>query len=150
MGPKYKLIYPSYDEMHDASVELARKLKKKKLPLKKLVIVSRGGLLAGSIIGYELGIQDCDIVAASSYVGRSVSKIRVYRGPKIKEPVVVIDDIVDRGGTARALKKLMPKMHLAVLYVKPRGQKLAGSYVKRVSQNTWPVFPWDTEDQKNH
>ena len=50
----------------------------------------------------------------------------------------------------KKLKKLMPKMHLAVLYVKPRGQKLAGSYVKRVSQNTWPVFPWDTEDQKNH
>ena len=35
MGPKYKLIYPSYDEMHDASVELARKLKKNMVNFKE-------------------------------------------------------------------------------------------------------------------
>ena len=62
----------------------------------------------------------------------------------------VIDDIVDKGGTASALKTYMPNMHLGVLYAKPRGLPLADTYVEEITQNTWPVFPWDEEDKANH
>jgi xanthine phosphoribosyltransferase len=44
----------------------------------------------------------------------------------------------------------MPNMHLAVIYAKPRGLPLAGTYVEEITQETWPVFPWDEEDKKNH
>ena len=70
--------------------------------------------------------------------------------PKTNEVVLVIDDIVDRGGTAQALRMYMPNMHLAVLYAKPRGLPLADTYVQEISQETWPVFPWDEEDKANH
>ena len=57
---------------------------------------------------------------------------------------------VDQGGTAKALKEYMPNMHLAVIYAKPRGLPLAGTYVEEITQDTWPVFPWDEEDKANH
>ena len=44
----------------------------------------------------------------------------------------------------------MPNMHLAVIYAKPRGLPLAGTYVEAITQDTWPVFPWDEEDKNNH
>ena len=50
---------------------------------------------------------------------------------------------------AKALKKYMPNMHLAVIYAKPRGLPLAGTYVEAITQDTWPVFPWDEEDKNN-
>ena len=51
---------------------------------------------------------------------------------------------------AKALKEYMPNMHLAVIYAKPRGLPLAGTYVEAITQDTWPVFPWDEEDKNNH
>ena len=56
----------------------------------------------------------------------------------------------DKGGTAKALKEYMPNMHLAVIYAKPRGLPLANTYVEEITQETWPVFPWDEEDKANH
>lgn len=40
-------------------------------------------------------------------------------------------------------------MHLAVVYAKPRGLPLAGTYVEEISRENWPVFPWDENDIKN-
>jgi adenine/guanine phosphoribosyltransferase-like PRPP-binding protein len=69
---------------------------------------------------------------------------------KTTSSVLVIDDIVDKGGTAKALREFMPNMHLAVVYAKPRGLPLANTYVEEITQETWPVFPWDEEDKANH
>ena len=51
---------------------------------------------------------------------------------------------------AKALREFMPNMHLAVIYAKPRGLPLANTYVEEITQETWPVFPWDEEDKANH
>ena len=42
------------------------------------------------------------------------------------------------------------KSKLAVIYAKPRGLPLANTYVEEITQETWPVFPWDEEDKANH
>ena len=146
----HKLIFPTYEEMHDKAVKLAHLLKEKKVNFDKMVVVSRGGFVPASVVAYTLGIQDVDIVSIQSYIHREVDKAIVHRAPKTDEVVLVIDDIVDQGGTARALAEYMPNMHLAVIYAKPRGLPLAGTYVEEITQETWPVFPWDEEDKKNH
>ena len=144
------LIFPTYAEMHKMAVKLSHLIKEKNIDFAKMVVVSRGGFVPASIVAYTLSIQDVDIVSIQSYIHREAGKAIVHRAPKTNEVVLVIDDIVDRGGTAQALRMYMPNMHLAVLYAKPRGLPLADTYVQEISQETWPVFPWDEEDKANH
>ena len=118
---------------------------------KPTVIANAEGFrTTASVVAYTLGIQDVDIVSIQSYIHREAGKAIVHRAPKTDEIVLVIDDIVDKGGTAKALKEYMPNMHLAVIYAKPRGLPLADTFVEEITQETWPVFPWDEEDKANH
>ena len=100
---EHKLIFPTYEEMHDKAVKLAHLLKEKNVNFDKMVVVSRGGVVPASVVAYTLGIQDVDIVSIQSYIHRQVDKAIVHRAPKTDEVVLVIDDIVDQGGTATAL-----------------------------------------------
>ena len=146
----HNLVFPTYDEIHDMAVKLANLIKEKNVPFTKMVVVSRGGFVPASVVAYVLGIQDVDIVSIQSYIHREAGKAIVHRAPRTEEIVLVIDDIVDKGGTASALKTYMPNMHLGVLYAKPSGLPLADTYVEEITQETWPVFPWDEEDKANH
>ena len=147
---EHNLVFPTYDEIHEKSVKLAELIKDKNINFTKMVVVSRGGFVPASVVAYCLGIQDVDIVSIQSYIHREPGEAFVHRAPKTDEVVLVIDDIVDKGGTAKALREFMPNMHLAVVYAKPRGLPLANTYVEEITQETWPVFPWDEEDKKNH
>ena len=147
---EHKLVFPTYEEMHEKAVKLGHLIKSKNINFDKMVVVSRGGFVPAAVVAYTLGIQDVDIVSIQSYIHREAGKAIVHRAPKTEEIVLVIDDIVDKGGTAKALKEYMPNMHLAVIYTKPRGLPLANTYVEEITQETWPVFPWDEEDKKNH
>lgn len=57
--------------------------------------------------------------------------------------LLVIDDLVDSGETARLVKSMLPKAHIATVYAKPAGLSVVDTYVTQVSQDTWIVFPWD-------
>ena len=147
---EHNLVFPTYEEIHEKAVELAELIKDKNINFTKMVVVSRGGFVPASVVAYCLGIQDVDIVSIQSYIHREPGEAFVHRAPKTDEIVLVIDDIVDKGGTAKALREFMPNMHLAVVYAKPRGLPLANTYVEEITQETWPVFPWDEEDKANH
>ena len=147
---EHKLVFPTDEEMHEKAVKLGHLIKSKNIDFDKMVVVSRGGFVPAAVVAYTLGIQDVDIVSIQSYIHREAGKAIVHRAPKTEEIVLVIDDIVDKGGTAKALKEYMPNMHLAVIYAKPRGLPLASTYVEEITQDTWPVFPWDEEDNANH
>ena len=147
---EHKLVFPTYEEMHVIAVKLGYLIKSKNINFDKMVVVSRGGFVPAAVVAYTLGIQDVDIVSIQSYIHREAGKAIVHRAPKTDEIVLVIDDIVDKGGTAKALREYMPNMHLAVIYAKPRGLPLASTYVEEITQDTWPVFPWDEEDKANH
>ena len=147
---EHKLVFPTYEEMHEKAVKLGHLIKSKNIDFDKMVVVSRGGFVPAAVVAYTLGIQDVDIVSIQSYIHREAGKAIVHRAPKTEEIVLVIDDIVDKGGTAKALKEYMPNMHLAVIYAKPRGLPLASTYVEEITQDNWPVFPWDEEDKANH
>ena len=147
---EHNLVFPTYEEIHEKSVKLAELIKDKNINFTKMVVVSRGGFVPASVVAYCLGIQDVDIVSIQSYIHREPGEAFVHRAPKTDEVVLVIDDIVDKGGTAKALREFMPNMHLAVVYAKPRGLPLANTYVEEITQESWPVFPWDEEDKANH
>jgi len=61
--------------------------------------------------------------------------------------VLVIDDLVDTGNTARLVREMLPKCHYATIYAKPMGKPLVDTFITEVSQDTWILFPWDAEFQ---
>ena len=60
---------------------------------------------------------------------------------------LIIDDLVDTGTTLRVVRALLPGAHVATIYAKPAGRDLVDSFITEVSQDTWILFPWDTEAQ---
>ena len=58
--------------------------------------------------------------------------------------VLIVDDLVDTGKTARVVRELIPQAHFATVYAKPMGRPLVDTYITEVSQDTWIFFPWDT------
>ena len=58
--------------------------------------------------------------------------------------VLIVDDLVDTGKTARVVRELLPKAHFATVYAKPMGRPLVDTFITEVSQDTWIYFPWDT------
>ena len=57
----------------------------------------------------------------------------------------LVDDLVDTGRTARAVREMLPKAYFATVYAKPEGASLVDTFLTEVSQDTWIHFPWDTE-----
>ncbi len=58
---------------------------------------------------------------------------------------LLIDDLVDTGGTARVVRGLLPKAYFVTLYAKPAGRDVVDMFVKEFKQSKWIHFPWDIE-----
>lgn len=119
-------------------------------PFTKIVAVARGGLAPAAIIARELDIRNVDTVCIVSYadgdggIADQRGSINILKGLESDgEGLLVIDDLVDSGETARAVKAMLPKAHIATVYAKPAGLSAVDTYVTTVSQDTWIVFPWD-------
>ena len=140
-----KQVFLSYHNIHTDCIELAKKIKKKYKP-EKLILISRGGLIPGSIIANYLGIQDVDVIALKTYADRKRSKeIKVYKRIKSEKKLVVIDDLVDSGETAKIVKEMMPNSKFVVLYAKTSGKKQADLHLYDFKDSDWLVFPWEQD-----
>jgi xanthine phosphoribosyltransferase len=58
--------------------------------------------------------------------------------------VLIVDDLVDTGRTAKLVREMLPKAHFATVYAKPMGRPQVDTFITEVSQDTWIFFPWDT------
>jgi xanthine phosphoribosyltransferase len=58
--------------------------------------------------------------------------------------VLVVDDLVDTGQTAKLVRDILPEAHFAAVYAKPMGRPMVDTFITEVSQDTWIFFPWDT------
>jgi xanthine phosphoribosyltransferase len=59
------------------------------------------------------------------------------------DKLLIVDDLVDTGKTARVVRGMLPGAHFATIYAKPLGRPLVDTFVTEVSQDTWIYFPWD-------
>ena len=103
------------------------------------------------IIARELDIRLIDTICISSYgqlktgteaniVGEHVL-LKGFDGDG--EGYILIDDLVDTGGTAKVVREMVPKATFATIYAKPAGKPTVDMYITEVSQDTWIRFPWD-------
>jgi xanthine phosphoribosyltransferase len=68
----------------------------------------------------------------------------VAAGGGAGEKVLIVDDLVDTGKTAKLVREMLPKAHFATVYAKPMGRPQVDTFITEVSQDTWIFFPWDT------
>jgi xanthine phosphoribosyltransferase len=156
-----KFFPVSWDQFHRDARALAWRLNGAG-PFDTIVCVTRGGLVAAAVVARELGIRVIETVCVSTYgtemgVGieaeTSQGELKVLKGvaPEIVakgggegQGILIVDDLVDTGKTARIVRDLIPKAHFATVYAKPMGRPLVDTFITEVSQDTWIFFPWDT------
>ena len=143
----------SWDQFHRDARALAWRLSGSG-PFEAIVCVTRGGLVAAAIVARELDVRLIETVCVSSYqhnvqqteltVLKGVAADVVQLGGGGGRRVLIVDDLVDTGRTARIVRDMLPNAHFATVYAKPMGRPLVDTFVTEVSQDTWIYFPWDT------
>ena len=149
MASPYKQTFPiTWDQMHRDAKALAGKLLEKG-EFKSIIAVTRGGLAPAAIIARELNICMIDTICivSDTQQDQASKEIILKAASGDGEGVLIIDDLTDTGNTARILHDMLPKAHLATLYAKPAGKSLVDTFITEVSQDTWILFPWDSEIQ---
>ena len=140
----------TWDELHRHARALAWRLLDLG-PFTGIVAVTRGGLVPAAIVARELDLRLVDTICVSSYDDRKLGTrqpIKVLKGVAGDGTgLLIVDDLVDTGHTARVVREMLPKAHFATVYAKPAGRPLVDTFVTEVSQDTWILFPWDIDLQ---
>jgi xanthine phosphoribosyltransferase len=71
--------------------------------------------------------------------------IKIFKRIKSEKKLVVIDDLVDSGDTAKIVKDMMPNSKFVVLYAKTSGKKQADLHLYDFKDKDWLVFPWEQD-----
>ena len=139
----------SWDQFHRDARALAWRLAASG-PFEAIVAVTRGGLVPAAIIARELNLRVIETVCIASYHDyKSQGGLQVLKSISsgvINDDgagVLVVDDLVDTGATAKVVRDMLPKAHFATVYAKPQGRPLVDTFITEVSQDTWIYFPWD-------
>jgi len=142
----------SWDQFHRDARALAWRLAEAG-PFQAIVCVTRGGLVPAAIVARELGIRVIETVCVASYNHTTQGELTLLKGVADEivsvgggrgKGVLVVDDLVDTGQTAKLVRDILPEAHVAAVYAKPMGRPLVDTFITEVSQDTWIFFPWDT------
>jgi xanthine phosphoribosyltransferase len=117
--------------------------------------IARGGVFPAQRVAEALGIEYREI--GISYYQGTVrgSEPMVLEGladERDGQGLLVVDDVVDSGGTALCVRRMLPKCDLAAIYTKPAGLSAviaewgSAPYCGRRMDDKWIVFPWDQPD----
>lgn len=152
MSSSQKSFPVSWDQFHRDSRALAWRLNSEG-PFDAIVAITRGGLVPAAIVARELNIRVVDCVSVKSYDHQNQGEVKVIKplSEAILElnvggkAVLIVDDLVDTGATARAVREMLPGAHFATVYAKPKGREMVDTFITEVSQDTWIYFPWDLD-----
>jgi xanthine phosphoribosyltransferase len=145
--PRYYTV--SWDQLHRDSKALAWRLMERG-PFRGVCAITRGGLIPAAIVARELECRIIETVSVVTYDEELRGEPLVVKPPAAAgdgEGWLLVDDLVDTGTTARVVRAILPRAHFATVYAKPAGKPLVDTFITEVSQDTWILFPWDTEAQ---
>ena len=142
----------SWDQFHRDARALAWRLAEEG-PFEAIVCITRGGLVPAAIVARELNVRLIETVCIASYQNfKNQGDLKILQGgaPEVTsrrgqgKAVLIVDDLVDTGRTAKMVREILPGAHFATVYAKPMGRPLVDTFITEVSQDTWIHFPWDT------
>lgn len=151
MSQQQKNFPVSWDQFHRDSRALAWRLSGQG-PFTAMVGITRGGLVPAAIVARELNIRMIETVSVKSYEHKDQGQVEILkpisdaiRSGENSGKVLIVDDLVDTGATARVVRDMLPGAHFATVYAKPMGREQVDTFVTEVSQDTWIYFPWDMD-----
>jgi xanthine phosphoribosyltransferase len=140
----------SWDQFHRDARALAWRLASAG-PFGAIVAITRGGLVPAAIVARELEVRVIETVCVASYHDyKNQGGLKVLKGiaPEVSKlndgaKILIVDDLVDTGATAKVVREMLPRAHFATVYAKPLGRPMVDTFITEVSQDTWIYFPWD-------
>jgi xanthine phosphoribosyltransferase len=149
--PQPDKIFPvSWDQFHRDSRALAWRLHAAG-PFDTVICITRGGLVPAAVVARELNVRVIETICVASYQKyKNEGSLKVLKNvaPEIVatggKGVLIVDDLVDTGKTAKVVREILPGAHFATVYAKPMGRPQVDTFITEVSQDTWIYFPWDT------
>ncbi len=142
----------SWDGIAAEMDALAKKLQNQKFDL--MLVVARGGLIPGAVLGYRLSARQILIAAVEYYddqTGKPADAPRFLQFPQENQlrgkSVLIVDEVWDSG---RTMEAVVNRLHAwgatpitAVLHYKPAKSvvSLKPDYFGRET-SAWLVYPW--------
>lgn len=144
--------FQTWEGIADQVEELAAQLKHERFDV--MLIITRGGMIPGSILGYRLGLRNMLVAAVEFYDdvtgarGSAPTFLQFPADPLLKnQRVLVVDEVWDSGRTIAAVSERVRlaggEPITAVLHFKPKNTEVdfkPDYYVK--ATNAWIVYPW--------
>lgn len=164
MNNYHEISHPSYNEIHVASIDLAKKAAGAFLVPDVIIGLARGGLLPATIMSHYLDIP-LIAISYSSKSGKGDNKHHNNYLPEIdvisknnpvvfeiKHPTIcLIDDIADSGKSLYEVSSYYTQqghnVYTAVLYYKELSNPLIKPrfYWREIPEDCgWIYFPWET------
>jgi hypoxanthine phosphoribosyltransferase len=145
---------PTWDQIYDLLLKLAKTIRKSKFEADLIVGVSRGGWIPARIMSDLLGNSNLANVTAKYYVGIAETRhepsiTQTVSVPVDGKTVLVVDDIADSGKSLKLvtlhLKNQEPsEVRIATIYYKPWSIIVPHYYGKETRR--WIVFPWEQKE----
>ena len=147
--PHEKGFHVSWDQIHRDARALAWRLDgtgRTDGAWKAVVAITRGGMAPAMIVARELDIRTVDTISVKSYDHQSQSEAEHHQdtGSELVGDgtgILVVDDLVDTGKTLEAVRKVMPKAHVATVYAKPMGEPMVDTFITGSARTPGSSFP---------
>lgn len=135
-------LYFSWTDIYRDTLSLINKIKDN--PWKKIIVVTRGGLIPAGIISQHLNIKYIETICISKEeIYKSILPIKDICRDHTKEEILIIDDAVESGNTFRIIREFIPEATYICLYCQPKGEKYVDLFIKSITSNKIMIFPWE-------
>ncbi len=132
----------SWDEINHDVAKMAKRLSDN--GWEQIIALTEGGLVPAKMLAKDLDIPVIESISVKDRVyQRDLSILTEHFDARPK--TLFIDDLVDTGKTARAVKAAFPNAHFVGIYAKKAGMDAVDDYVTEVQADHWIHFPWDLE-----
>jgi uncharacterized protein len=149
--------FQTWEGIADQVGILATKLRDEKFEL--MLVITRGGMIPGAILGYKLGIRNIVVAAVEFYDDRTGARavqptfLQFPADPILTgKRILILDEVWDSGRTIQAVATRVHQAGgvpiTAVLHYKPRMSETAlepDYYV--LATNAWIVYPWSKHEK---
>lgn len=152
-------LYVSWEKYNETAVRVAKKIHESKWDFDQIVAIARGGMFIGDSLS-RIFKKPLALISASSYKGESkqqstliISKEIAMATNSLGKRILLVDDLVDSGGTISEVKDFIKQKYsnveeirTAVLWNKTGSTFKPDYYSESVDKKTWIHQPFETFD----
>ena len=110
---------------------------------KKIVGVSRGGLVPGVILSHALDIPFEPLQWQTRDGNKKDTLSVALKSTEDPNDILFVDDICDSGLTIGSIRNIFPESQWAVLYSKKGNMGIDFEGERLYNNKQWIVFPWE-------